>query len=50
MRKNLDIQQVILKQWCVEQALKVNELDENGQLIQPDVIKTAEKIYNWVKK
>lgn len=39
-----------LKQWCVEQALQVVKLDVDGNKIQPDIIKTAQKIYDWVTK
>lgn len=39
-----------LKKWCVEQALRVTILDEDGNIIQPNVIKIAQKIYDWVNK
>lgn len=39
-----------LKKWCVEQALRVTELDSDGNMVQPDLIPTAQKIYDWVTK
>lgn len=39
-----------LKKWAIQEAQSVKVLDQDGNSIQPDIIKTAQKIYNWVTK
>lgn len=39
-----------MRKWCVEQALQVTIMNDDGMTVQPDVIKTAQKIYDWVTK
>lgn len=39
-----------LKQWCVDKALSVTTLNQDGNTVMPDIIKTAHKIYDWVSK
>ena len=39
-----------LKQWAVEQAQLIRVKDQDGNLVQPEIIKTAQKIYDWVIK
>lgn len=39
-----------IKKWCVEQALRYYQRNEEGILEQTPLIHTAEEIYNWVTK
>ena len=39
-----------LKQWCIEQALHVTTINQDGNTVMPEIIRTALKIYDWVTK
>lgn len=46
----LNKQDLDLKKWCIERAIQRSIIDQNGNSIQPDIIKEAQKIYDWIKK
>lgn len=39
-----------LKKWCIEQALRCNAIDDNGNIVQVEPVEMAQKIFDWVTK
>lgn len=50
MTREINYQDRELKKWCIEQSQSRITLNEDGNVVQLDIVKTAQEIYDWVNK
>lgn len=43
-------EEIELRKWCIDQAMRISRYNENGYLEQVDTVAEAQKIYDWVTK